>query len=428
MLGEKENQRLTEVGAGTAMGELLRRYWHPIAAATEFDERPTKAVRLMGEDLVLYRDLSGTYGLIERHCQHRRADLSYGFVEKCGLRCSYHGWLYDETGQCTEQPYEDIANPRADFKKKIRATAYRVAEKGGLIWAYLGPAPAPLIPTWEPFTWQNGFRQIVFSEVPCNWVQCQENSIDPVHFEWMHANFRVRAAGRTGPYVPTHTKLDFDEFDHGFVYRRIREDTDENHLLWKIGRVCLWPNALFTGDHFEWRVPIDDTSTLSVTWHFARVPKEREPYVQGSIPYWYGPVWDKDSQRLITTHVMNQDFAAWIGQGRVTARHREHLGKSDRGVALLRKRFRQDLEAIEQGKDPKGLVRDPAVNDCIELPVTGRKILVDGMTRDEMLAHGEKTGYRYLTRRYPFQAGQPESINQAYQAAMGIDDDMDDVP
>ncbi len=159
--------------------------------------------------------------------------------------------------------------PRRGSRTSAAIKAYPVAALGGLLWAYLGPAPAPLVPNWEFFTWQNGFRQIVIAEIPCNWFQCQENSIDPVHFEWTHSNWGVRLKGKTGPYSPKHLKVDFTEFDYGFQYKRIRTDTDERDRLWTIGRVCLWPNGLFTGNHVEFRVPIDDENTLSVTWHFS---------------------------------------------------------------------------------------------------------------------------------------------------------------
>ena len=111
MLSEERNRVFTQVGPGTPMGGLLRRYWMPIAAVSELDEKQVKPVRLLGEDLTLYKDLSGNFGLIDRHCPHRRADMSYGFVEECGLRCNYHGWLYDHDGNCIEQPYEDTAFP-----------------------------------------------------------------------------------------------------------------------------------------------------------------------------------------------------------------------------------------------------------------------------------------------------------------------------
>src|SRR3970040_2244289 len=148
-MNRKDNEKLTCVGPGTPMGEVLRRYWHPVAASAALDDKP---VRFMGEDLVLYKDRAGRYGLLDRHCAHRRADLSYGYLEAEGLRCSYHGWLYDHTGRCLAQPFEDAANPQARLKDKIRIKAYRVEPKGGVLWIYMGPEPAPLVPTWEPFT------------------------------------------------------------------------------------------------------------------------------------------------------------------------------------------------------------------------------------------------------------------------------------
>ena len=418
MLDAAKNQLLTEVGKGTPMGELLRRYWMPIAAVSEFENESIKPVRLLGEDLTLYRDLSGTFGLVDRRCPHRRADLSYGFVETCGLRCNYHGWLFDEQGRCTEQPYEDVAAPQAGFKEKIRIKSYPVETKAGLIWVYLGPLPAPLVPDWEPFHWKNGFVQIVFGDVPCNWFQCQENSIDPLHFEWMHMNWSVRLGDRLGPYSPRHLKLAFEEFDYGFVYRRIREGMSESDLLWTVGRVCLWPNALFTGDHFEWRVPIDNENTLSVTWAFSRVPREQEPYVQEQIPAWHGPVRDEATGDWISSHVMNQDFIAWIGQGTIADRTQEHLGTSDRGILMLRNRFLNDLEAMARGEDPKAVIRDHKVNRCVRLPVAEREILTEGVTREELLKH-PLLG-KQLTGGFPFQAGQPETVRRAYEKAMGI--------
>jgi len=223
MLTEEENRTFAAVGPGTLMGELMRRYWMPVAAETEMDDTPIKPVRVMGEDLTLYKDKSGNYGLVDRHCPHRRADMSYGFVEDCGLRCSYHGWLFDESGRCLQQPFEDIAHPEARFKDRVHIKAYPVEAKAGLLWAYLGPAPAPLVPTWEPFTWPNGFVQIVMTEIPCNWFQCQENSIDPVHVEWQHSNWTQYLKGLEGPRTPTHLRVGFDEFEYGFQYRRILE-------------------------------------------------------------------------------------------------------------------------------------------------------------------------------------------------------------
>ena len=421
MLDDATNRVLTEVGAGTPMGGLLRRYWHPVAAVAELQDHPVKAVRLLGEDLVLYRDGGGRYGLVDRHCAHRRADLAFGIVEEEGLRCHYHGWRYGHDGRCLEQPYEDTVDPASAYRDRIRLTAYKVEALAGLLWAYLGPPPAPLVPNWEPYTWGNGFVQIVFSEVPCNWFQAQENSVDPVHFEWMHDNWGARLAGKRGPYAPRHLRLEFEEFEHGIVYKRIREGGDESHPLWTVGRVCLWPNALYTGNHIEWRVPVDDATTLSVAWFFSRVPREREPYVQGRIPYWTSPVTGPDG-RFITTHIMNQDYAAWVGQGTVADRGREHLARSDRGILMMRNRFLADLKTVAGGADPKAVIRDPRANAGIALPVAEREAFTRGLTREEWKKVAPGSVLATMARReFAWLAGQPEDVRRAQHEAMGWD-------
>ncbi len=370
MLTAEENRLLTQVGPGTPMGELLRRYWHPIAAVAELDDQPTKPVRLMGEDLVLYKAGNGTYGLIDLHCAHRRADLSYGIVEDCGLRCNYHGWMFDETGACIDQPFEETAHPEANFKERVGIKAYEVAPRGGMLWAYIGPKPAPCLPDWDVYS-ERGFKQIVLSEVPCNWLQGQENSIDPVHFEWLHSNWSLTLKGKPDQYSPTHLKIGFDEFEHGFVYRRVREDTSEEDELWTIGRVCLWPNALYTG-HFEWRVPVDDENTLSVAWFNDVIPGDA-PFEQERIPYWYSPIKDEKTGRWISSHTMQQDFIAWVGQGTIADRSQETLGDSDRGIIMIRRRFMDDLKVIADGGDPKGVFRDEPNNHQVPLPRTMRR-------------------------------------------------------
>lgn len=416
MLSPEKNDLLTRVGKGAPMGELLRRYWHPVAGVSEFADRPIKPVKILGEDLVLYRDQAGNFGLVDRQCPHRRADLAYGMVEACGLRCNYHGWLFDHSGKCLEQPFEDIAHPERGMRDKVGIKAYPVQAKAGMVWAYLGPAPAPPLPDWEPFSWPNGFVQVVISEVPCNWFQCQENSIDPVHFEWMHENWGQRLRGNAEARAPRHLELEFEEFEYGFVYKRVKEDTTKDDPNWTIGRVCLWPNAFFLGEHFEWRVPIDDENTLSVTWKFTRVPKEQEPFVQEEIPAWTGPVFDA-AGNWITSHVMNQDFLAWAGQGRITDRTKEHLGQSDRGILLLRRRFFAELEVLASGGKLKGRVTDAALNHQIALPIMDRRSVTDGYMKHEIMADPRK---RLMFTSYVFQAGQPDAVRDAFSAAMGL--------
>ena len=416
MLSVEKNQQLTQVGPGTPMGEVLRRHWHPIPGVDELDRHAIKAVRLLGEDLVLFKDLSGHYGLIDRHCAHRRADLSYGFVEATGIPCNYHGWQFNAQGQCVAAPFEDQVDPQCRLRQKVQLKAYPVQAKAGLLWAYLGPLPAPGLPDWEPFHWQNGFVQAVFAEVPCNWLQTQENSIDPVHFEWMHANWSRRLRGHTDGYAPTHLQLAFEEFEHGFLYKRISEDTDERHPLWTIGRVCLWPNGFFLGDHFEWRVPVDDENTLSVTWSFIRVPREAEPFVQTTIPTWQAPIRDAQG-RWITSHVINQDIVAWAGQGRIADRSRENLGASDRGIAMLRRQLFNDIEAVQAGRDPKGVLRDPARNHRVVLPSDSRDFFLNGLPLADYRRHPK---WARLLQHFIFHAGQPEWVQQAHREATGV--------
>ena len=464
----EQNRRLTEVGPGTPMGALLRRYWHPIAAESEFvdgavspvrrpqygavpserrppygavpserrpqygavpsERRPqygaTKAVRILGEDLVLYRTTAGEYGLIEPHCPHRQAGLVHGYGEADGLRCSYHGWKFGLDGRCLEQPFEDavVGADANRFKDTICALAYPAQARFGLVWAYLGPQPAPLIPTWEPFTYPNCFRQIVLHEIPCNWLQCQENSVDPVHFEWLHNNWLAGRDGRTDRYAPKHVRLGFEEWEHGFVYRRLHEGEDESSDAWATGRLCIMPN-LFAPLHFEWRVPIDDHRTLGVVWVFERVPAEREPYEQEVIPHWWGDTHDP-SGALVTSHVLNQDTLSWTGQGVVTDRTREHLGRSDRGVIMFRRRLEADLAAVERGEDPSGLVRDPEQNRCIRFP----NDLRDGFLTAPTVAQ-VKVRLERLRQAVPslgpddhffLMPGQPDHVKAEWADAMGL--------
>lgn len=418
MLSKERNELLTRVGPGTAMGDYLRRYWIPIAGASEFDTRETKAVRLMCEDLVLYKDQSGTFGLVDRQCPHRRADLSYGFVEKTGIRCNYHGWLMNEKGDCIEQPYEDTANPKNPLRDKCKTKAYPVKEMGGLLWTYMGPSPAPELPVHEPFTRKNCFREIGISDIPCNWFQCQENSIDPVHFEWMHDNWSIRQTGKTGPYATKHLKLDFEEFEHGFVYRRVREGQPEGSTLWTVGRVFLWPLGFYLGGHYEWRVPVDDENTLSVTWFSYRVPKEQEPYEQKRVPTWFSPI-KKEDGRWIDSHVINQDIVAWVGQGVISDRTKEMLGASDRGISMIRNRFFEELEAVKQGKDPKGTIRDPEKAKFVDLPNANPEFYRDGFTREQFKQHPLLAS---RLKRFPFLYGQPREVREEFCRAVGIDE------
>ena len=425
VLTEEQNRRLTQVGPGTPMGNLLRRYWHPIAATSELDEVPTKAVRVLGEDLVLYRTTGGELGLIEPHCPHRRAGLVNGYPEADGLRCSYHGWKFDLAGRCVEQPYEDaVSGGSTRFRDSICALAYRAEAKFGLVWAYLGPDPAPLIPTWEPFTYENCFTQVVLHYVDCNWLQAQENSIDPVHFEWLHNNWQAGRAGDPDRYAARHRELGFEEWEYGFMYRRLHEGDDYDSDSWLNGRLSMMPNV-FAPLHFEWRVPVDDERTLSVIWHAERVIAEREPYVQERIPHWWGKANDEHGNPL-TTHVLGQDVISWTGQGTITDRTKEHLGRSDKGVQMFRRRLEADLEAVERGEDPSGVVRDPAVNECIRFPNDLRGQFLTAPTPEQLqrrltVLKGVMPGSRPEDHFFLLE-GQPDAVREEWEWCVGLRD------
>src|SRR3954453_2397230 len=197
----------------------------------------------------------------------------------------------------------------------------------------------------------------------------------------MHDNWSNRLRGNDST-APKHLKLKFEEFEHGFTYKRVREGQSEVDKNWTIGRVALWPNGFYLGSHFEWRVPIDDENTLSVAWFFVRVPKGREPYTQERVPAWKSPIKDADG-RWISSHVINQDIVAWVGQGVIADRTRENLRSSDIGITMMRQRFFAELDALTAGREPGGLIRDPAAATCVALPNMARERNTQGISLDE---------------------------------------------
>ena len=423
MLSVEDNILLTQTGKGTPMGELLRRHWHPIGAATEFEDKSTKQVRLLSEDLVLYKDRSGTYGLMALHCPHRRADLSYGYVEEKGLRCSYHGWAFDEKGNCLSAPFEDTVAGNDRFRQQIKQPAYPVEEMAGLLFAYLGPLPAPVLPRWELFDYKNGFKQIVLAPLDCNWLQAAENNIDPVHFEWLHNNWSLRQANPDAAPAPKHLRIEVDEYEYGFGYKRILENTTENDTIWTHPRLALMPNIFMpAGNHFEYRVPVDDTHTLSLVWAWTPVPLEQQPYEQERIPVWEALITDPVTNRWISTHVINQDTIAWIGQGDLADRENEHLGRSDVGVIKFRNRLIEDLEKVARGEDPSGVFRDPEANKLVRWPDNRREVLEPGKPREVVLKQLENfaSPLRRKGDYFAFYAGQPAEVSKAFEEAMGL--------
>ena len=366
MLTAEMNQRMTSVMPGTPGGELLRRYWHPVAAVVELKEKATKKVRILGEDLALYRDGSGTYGLLAENCPHRRVSLVYGVPEEEGIRCPYHGWLYDAEGNCLEQPAE---SPNSTFKDRIHTVAYPVREMGGLLFTYMGPGEAPELPHFDYYTQPNSLRQIYHTLVPANWLQIMENSMDPLHLEWLHyyyGNYVAtgkNAAQQGGFPQARHSKIGFDVFRFGIYKRRYYEGGSEQDKEWRLGHPVLIPNILKQDKSFQIRVPVDDTHTDEYRYNCYSFPGVQAP-PQDEIPIWTEPYLDESGMCLVQT-VRHQDMMAWVTQGMIGDRTVEHLGASDRGVLVFRKVLQEQMLAIEAGEDPLGVIRDPADNPAV---------------------------------------------------------------
>ncbi len=390
MLSTEQNDRLSRVGPGTPMGEVLRRYWHPISTVAMMNDKWTKKVRLLGEDMILYKDRSGTFGMMEPHCAHRRMNMIYGIPETNGLRCPYHGWLYDETGQCTEQPYEETEDPDARFKEKIQMKAYPIRELGGMLMAYMGPMPAPELPMWDLY-YMDAPRDIGYAVVPSNWLQIMENSLDPVHLEWLHMYWRNYVVAQMGQperqkAIKKHELIGFDAFEYGIIKRRIVEGGTKDDEEWATGHPVLFPYYLKSGSVsspvFQIRVPIDDTNTGY--WWYRLYTEEsgvpQTPQKPEEIPFYYTPVPELDFEGTPQWEVLDnnsgQDIVAWITQGAIADRERENLGRSDVGIILYRKQLEDAIRIVEDGGDPMNVSRTP--QGPIALEVESNKLGVAG--------------------------------------------------
>jgi 5,5'-dehydrodivanillate O-demethylase len=358
MLSKEDNAKLTQVGPGTPMGDLLRRYWHPIAAAQTLEAEMVLQLRILGENLALFRTYNGKLGLVQERCPHRSASLAFGIPDEDGLRCPYHGWKFNAEGECVSMPYDDTENPDNAFKSKITVMSYPVQELGGLIWAYMGPAPAPVLPQLGRYT-NAGFNRVIdLTPLPCNYLQIMENSMDPSHFEWLHANrinFTARKRGKPEPMVPGRTlALAFDEFEYGIYKRRIIEgDPPETSPDWLIGHPVLFPTTLALPWGFQLRTPIDDENTLHILYNVREpAPGEQPSTVVKSTP------WCDENKQFILDTVIGTDELAWITPGAVSPRYEEHLGLLDRGIIAYRNMLFDNMAKLERGIDPLGVIRN----------------------------------------------------------------------
>lgn len=384
MVTAEENELLTQVGPGTPGGELLRRYWYPIAAVAELDENPVKPVKLLGESLVLYRDRRGTLGLIDSVCAHRRASLALGVPEEQGLRCPYHGWRFGETGQCLEQPAE--SRPYCD---KVKIKAYPVRVACGAVFAYLGPKPAPELPIWDLMAWDNVLHEIAYANLPCNWFQSMENAVDQHHIDWLHVAFSDYVLERVGRPDLRKRFWRAGEFQEksegdrgrlkemlyernalGIARRAVYGNRTKDHADWRIGLQVVFPNFARAVNDLQIRVPVDDTH---VTYFLIRAHwvKPGDTARQEKIPYFRIPV-PMDGEGNVNWSQLDahatQDMVAWISQGPVVDRTKELLGESDKGIRLLRQMFKEQAQLVAEGKEPMNVFRDPAAARNIHIP------------------------------------------------------------
>ena len=376
MLSKKMNEAMTRVGAGTPAGELLRRYWMPIAAEADFTaEKRSMRVRVLGEDLVLYRDTQGRFGLLEEQCCHRSASLAYGFVEDDGLRCPYHGWKFDATGRCIEQPFEPAGSP---LKDEARQRAYPVEAADGVVFAYLGPAPAPQLPRWEMRSRRDGVHKLfVLPMLNCNWLQVMENSVDPTHTYYLHAHMlTLKGEGHRGAYYyrPIE-KVNFEivKHDNWCGVRKQRVYGGEKAEA-ELGHPLIFPNLLLSPQRehlvMHMRLPVDDTHTLVFRHQFT--PNETgEPAPQPAVvPVQHDSSFRNEDGEYHLNSFASHDAMAWETQGPITDRSRETLGVSDGGVVLLRKLLREQISAVQKGRDPHGVIRDPKLAGPIKIEVS----------------------------------------------------------
>lgn len=369
MITSEQNDRLTRVGPGTPCGNLMRRYWHPIAASAQLARAGTRPVRILGENLVLFRDQQGGLGLVEPQCAHRKAGLVFGIPDQSGLRCGYHGWLYNAKGQCIDQPFEAFLHPKTQWKNEIKIKAYPVQELGGLIFAYLGPEPAPLLPRWEAFVVDGAHREIGFAMIPCNWLQTVENAGDPSHVVATHWQMSEHVLDKLGrPDLRRHS-----ESTGAKGYFKIGADPEGPYGLGHI----LFPYIDAQSDlTYQIRVPVDDTHTLHI-WYMVhtaeaqaelgiKLPAQTDPC---SIPIFEVPMPDlvngvEPNWTLLDSN-SGQDLVMWYSQGEIADRTTENLSNGDINIVRMRRYLDEQIKIVEDGKEPINVFRDPSDNNCL---------------------------------------------------------------
>ena len=348
-----EDKELTHVDPDTPGGEYLRCFWHPIALASEVTDIPLQ-VRVLGEDLILFRDLGGQYGLLHRRCVHRGATLEYGKCEQRGLRCCYHGWLWDVDGALLEAPGEPANTP---LLNKVRQGAYPVEVFKGIVFAYLGaPETRPAFPIYDTFDIQGTEMVPYTSDYPCNWLQIFENAMDPVHSVFLHT--RVNGPSFSDSWGAMSVK-EFYKTEGGFFYTNARRVEDK---IWVRIHHIILPNFAQAGAVLSmdgrtpryfgrpvftrWVVPVDNETTRVIAWanYGERSDAARKEWMT---PQTIEIIEGGEPRTRSVDEAIRKpgDYEAFVGQGRITCHAKENLATSDAGVAMFRKRLLADIRA-----------------------------------------------------------------------------------
>ena len=410
MLSAEQNDRITRIGPDKPVGKLLRRYWQPAALADELNgERAIKPVRLLGEDLVIYRDDKGHHGLLGRSCPHRGTDLAYGRLEDGGLRCAFHGWLFDAEGKCLETPAEPDGS---NLCRNIRQNAYPVVERNGILFAYMGESAPPEFPHFDCFVAPDTHTFAFKGMIECNWLQSLEVGIDPAHTSFLHRFFHDEDPKQGYGKLFRDTSIDSEmpmtrimrEFprprieveptDFGLRILTLREISAKNTHV----RVTnlMFPNAFIIPMSREmtitqWHVPIDDTRHYwyaIFTSFGAPVNKDemrRQRLELYELPD-YIPRKNKNNNYGYDPHEQEHDTYTGMGadinvhdqwacesMGAIADRTQEHLGQSDKAIAAYRRLLRQALDALDKGDKP------PMIFDAASAKTVTGPAAIDGI-------------------------------------------------
>lgn len=389
----EQNERLTRIGPGTAMGETFRRYWLPFALVEELPapDCPPIRVRLLGEDLVAFRSSDGAVGLVDAYCPHRRAPMFFGRNEDCGLRCVYHGWKFDTDGRCVDLPSQSADSRLRD---RVRILAYPTVEGGGMVWAYLGPPDRqPPPPDYELMRTPATHRRVSKTFEACNYLQALEGGLDTTHSAFVH-NIDINSTELLHTR-DTHPRLDVEVTDYGYRYAGLRRLDDDRDRV----RVThyLMPVQQMRGTYLDFKgerpavptvnghiwVPVDDVTTCVYNWMQsadADVPVTDEHWESYETMFGRGPddliegTWwlrrnlandyliDREVQRTTSftgiEGIQTQDYALQEGMGPIVDRTKEILGTSDKAIIAARRLLLEAADAVAAGETPKGV--DPA--------------------------------------------------------------------